>query len=183
MWQKIRDFIQRTRSVLIITPSVALTVIVGQSLGLFKLPEWKLRDEWVRLQSRQTLADEIVIVTIDERDIQSVGKWPIPDWSLAQLLEKIRSQQPRAIGLDLYRDLPEGSGHEQLVQVFRTTPNLIGVEKITGERVNPPPELKKNDQVGLADLILDGDRYVRRALLTSEDAKEGGVIKAGLATV
>ncbi|WP_041739722.1 CHASE2 domain-containing protein [Calothrix sp. PCC 6303] len=182
MWQKIRDFIQNTKSILIITPSVALTVIVGQSLGLFNLPEWKLRDQWVRLKSQQQIADEIVIVTIDEADIQSVGKWPVPDWSLAQLLQKIRIQQPRAIGLDLYRDLPEGTGYEKLVQIFRTTPNLIGVEKITGERVNPPPELKKNNQVGLADLVLDGDRHVRRALLTAEDVKEGGVIKAGLAT-
>ncbi|MEH1935812.1 MAG: CHASE2 domain-containing protein [Nostoc sp.] len=183
MWRRFQAFIQRTHSVLIITPSVALTVMVGQSLGLFNLPEWKIRDEWVRQRSPMTIADEIVIVTIDERDIQSVRKWPIPDWALAQLLEKIRAQQPRAIGLDLYRDLPEGSGHEQLVQVFRNTPNLIGVEKITGERVNPPPELKKKDQVGLADLVLDGDRFVRRALLTAEDAKEQNTIKAGLATL
>ncbi|MHC5599927.1 MAG: CHASE2 domain-containing protein [Nostoc sp.] len=183
MWRRFQAFIQRTRSVLVITPSVALTVIVGQSLGLFNLPEWKIRDEWVRQRSSEAIADQIVIVTIDERDIQSVQKWPIPDSTLAQLIEKIRSQQPRAIGLDLYRDLPEGSGYEQLVQVFRNTPNLIGVEKITGERVNPPPELKKKDQVGLADLVLDGDRFVRRALLTAEDAKEKNTIKAGLATL
>ncbi|MEH2285574.1 MAG: CHASE2 domain-containing protein [Nostoc sp.] len=183
MWRRFQAFIQRTHNVLIITPSVALTVMVGQSLGLFNLPEWKIRDEWVRQRSSVTIADEIVIVTIDERDIQSVRKWPVPDWALARLLEKIRAQQPRAIGLDLYRDLPEGSGHEQLVQVFRNTPNLIGVEKITGERVNPPPELKKKDQVGLADLVLDGDRFVRRALLTAEDAKEKNTIKAGLATL
>ncbi|MEA5580055.1 CHASE2 domain-containing protein [Nodularia harveyana UHCC-0300] len=183
MWRKFQSFIQRTGGVLIITPTVALTVIVGQSLGLFNLLEWKIRDQWVRQQSSGVIADEIVIVTIDERDIQSVGKWPIPDESLAQLLEKIRSQKPRAIGLDLYRDLPEGDGHEKLVEIFRTTPNLIGVEKITGERVNPPPELKKNDQVGLADLVLDGDRFVRRALLTAIDDQEEGNIKAGLATL
>ncbi len=183
MWRRFQTFIQRSRSVLIITPTVALTVIVGQSLGFFNLLEWKIRDQWVRQQSSGAIADEIVIVTIDERDIQSVGKWPIPDQSLAQLLEKIRTQQPRAIGLDLYRDLPEGDGHEQLVEIFRTTPNLIGVEKITGERVNPPPELKKNGQVGLADLVLDGDRFVRRALLTAIDDKEEGTIKAGLATL
>ncbi len=182
MWRKFKAFIQHARSILVITPTVALTVIVGQSVGLFNLPEWKIRDEWMRLRSSSTLAEEIVIVTIDERDIQLVGKWPIPDESLAQLIEKIRLQQPRAIGLDLYRDLPEGKGHEKLVQIFNTTPNLIGVEKITGERVNPSPELKKNNQVGLADLVLDGDRHVRRALLTAEDTKENGAIKAGLAT-
>ncbi|OUL26528.1 two-component system response regulator [Nostoc sp. RF31YmG] len=183
MWRKFQTFIQRTRSVLIITPSIALTVIVGQSLGFFNLLEWKIRDEWVRQQSSPAIADEIVIVTIDERDIQSVRKWPIPDWALAKLLEKIRAQQPRAIGLDLYRDLPEGSGHEELAKIFRSTPNLIGVEKMTGERVNPPPELKKLEQVGLADLVLDGDRFVRRALLTAVDAKEQGTLKAGLATL
>ncbi|MEH2436123.1 MAG: CHASE2 domain-containing protein [Nostoc sp.] len=199
MWRKFQAFIQRSRSVLIISPSVALTVIVGQSLGLFNLPEWKLRDEWIRQRclpasrfstrryanasTQNTIADKIIIVTIDEQDIQSVGKWPIPDWSLAQLLEKIQAQQPRAIGLDLYRDLPEGSGYDRLVKVFRNSANLIGVEKITGEHVNPPPELKKLDRVGLADLVLDGDRHVRRALLTAVDAKEEGKIKAGLGTL
>jgi CHASE2 domain-containing sensor protein/DNA-binding NarL/FixJ family response regulator len=182
MWRNLQSFIQRTRSILVITPSVALTVIAGQTLGLFNLPEWKIRDEWVRLRSQNLIADEIVVVTIDEQDIQSVGKWPVPDWALAELLKKIRAQQPRSIGLDLYRDLLEGEGHEKLTQVFRSTPNLIGVEKITGERVNPPPELKKRNQVGLADLVLDGDRHVRRALLTAEDAKEDGTLKAGLAT-
>ncbi|BAY13830.1 CHASE2 domain-containing protein [Calothrix sp. NIES-2098] len=183
MWRRFKTFIQRTRSILIITPSVALTVIAGQSLGFFNLVEWKIRDEWVRQRSLETIADEIVIVTIDEQDIQSVRKWPVPDWALAKLLDKIRAQQPRAIGLDLYRDLPEGSGHEELAKIFRSTPNLIGVEKITGERVNPPPELKKLDRVGLADLVLDGDRFVRRALLTAVDAKEQGTLKAGLATL
>ncbi|WP_413173831.1 CHASE2 domain-containing protein [Anabaena azotica] len=192
MWRKFQACIQGTRSVLIITPSVALTVIIGQLLGIFNLPEWKLRDEWVRMRSCETgtflgcspktLADEIIIVTIDEQDIQAVGKWPVPDSSLAQLLKIIRSQQPRVIGLDLYRDLPEGNGYEQLVEIFRTTPNLIGVEKISGERVKPPPELKK-EQVGLADLLLDGDRHVRRALLTANDAQANDQTKGGLATV
>ncbi|MEO3706832.1 CHASE2 domain-containing protein [Trichormus azollae] len=192
MWRKFQAFIHRTRSVLIITPSVALTVIVGELLGIFNLPEWKLRDEWVRMRSCEagtflwcspnTLADEIVIVTIDEDDIHSVGKWPVPDRSLAQLLEIIRAQQPRVIGLDLYRDLPEGNAYEQLAEIFRTTSNLIGVEKISGERVKPPPELKK-EQVGLADLLLDGDRHVRRALLTANDAQANDQPKGGLATL
>lgn len=182
MWRKVKAVIQHNRNVLMITPSVALTFIVGQSLGLFNVLEWRIRDEWVRLRSRNQIVDEIVVVSIDERDIQSVGKWPVPDWALAELLQTVRSQQPRSIGLDLYRDLPEGTGYEQLAEIFRTTPNLIGVEKITGERVNPPPELEKTNQVGLADLVLDGDRQIRRALLTAVDREQGEKIKAGLAT-
>ncbi|MBD2327987.1 CHASE2 domain-containing protein [Alkalinema sp. FACHB-956] len=182
MWHRFRQLVKDTRSVCIITPTVTLAVISGQLVGLFNLSEWKTRDEFFRLRSQDTLADSVVVVTIDEEDIRSVKKWPIPDWALADLITKIRDQKPRAIGLDLYRDLPEGSGHDKLVKVFQTTPSLIGVEKVTGDRVPPSPELKKLNQVGLADLVLDGDRQVRRALLTVEDAKDKGAIKASLGT-
>ncbi len=186
MWHNLKIALQHHSSMLMITPSVALTVLAGQWLGLFNLPEWKIRDELFRLQSlparANPAADGIVVVTIDEKDIQSVRKWPIPDWALADLLVKIRAQKPRAIGLDLYRDLPEDKGYAQLEKVFKTTPNLIGVEKITGDRVPPPPILKQLGQVGFADLVLDSDRHLRRALLTAEDAKDNHTLKAGLAT-
>jgi CHASE2 domain-containing sensor protein/FixJ family two-component response regulator/anti-sigma regulatory factor (Ser/Thr protein kinase) len=182
MWRKLKHFLGRHRSVLIITPTVAIAVGAGQMLGLFNLPEWKTRDELFRFRSTGNRAQDIVVVTIDEKDIQLVKHWPIPDASLAELLDKIQFQKPRAIGLDLYRDIPEGEGHDRLLKVFQTTPNLYGVEKISGDRVNPPPELKKKQQVALADLVLDGDRHVRRALLTAEDSKENNALKAGLAT-
>ena len=77
-------------------------------------------------------------------------QWPIPDTILAQLLEKIKSQHPRAIGLDLYRDLPVEPGHQALVKVFKTTPNLIGIEKVVGSgnsaAIAPPPELSRLGQ-------------------------------------
>jgi CHASE2 domain-containing sensor protein len=182
MWKQTREIVWRSRSVWIITPSVALSVLVGQWFGLFNLLEWSVRDEWVRLRSRDTLADNLVIVTIDETDIRTVGDWPIPDRSLAQLLQRISAQKPRVIGLDIYRDLPQEPGYQQLVQVFRTTPNLFAVEKISGDRVNPSPVLRQLNQIALADLVLDGDRKVRRALLTAQDAKDGNAIKASLAT-
>ena len=183
MWHKLTALSKKARSIFIITPSVALVVSVGQGVGLFNLAEWATQNQFFRWRSGQKLAPEVVIVTIDEQDIQFVGKWPVPDQSLAQLLKKIRVQQPRAIGLDIYRDLPEGTGQEELVKIFRSTPNLFGVEKITGERVKPPPELKKREQVGLADLVLDSDFHVRRALLTAVDKGEGNTLKAGLGTI
>jgi CHASE2 domain-containing sensor protein/DNA-binding response OmpR family regulator len=186
MWHTLKSnfqsIFQQYRYLLIVTPSVALTVIGGQALGLFNLPEWKVRDEFFRLQAPEKTADTIVIVTIDEPDIQAVQNWPVPDWALAEMLAKIRAQRPRVIGLDLYRDLPVGKGHEQLTKLFQTTPTLIGVEKIIGDRVPPPPELQKRNQVAIADLVLDGDRHIRRALLTAADPKQNDTIKAGLAT-
>ena len=187
MWCKIKSFFKRNKSIFFITPTITVAVIAAQGVGLFKLSEWQTRDLFFSLrsqsESKSDLAQKIVVVTIDEKDIQSVGEWPIPDDSLADLLDKVSKQKPRAIGLDLYRDLPEGEGYEQLVKVFQTTPNLFGIEKIIGEKVKPSPELKKKGQVGLADLILDGDRHVRRALLTAVDESDNNADKVGLGTL
>jgi CHASE2 domain-containing sensor protein/CheY-like chemotaxis protein len=177
-----KQILRRSRPVLIIIPTVAIATLAGNFLGVFNLLEWGVRDEFFRVRPREATEDKIVVVTIDEADIQSVKNWPIPDQSLAELIEKIRGQNPRAIGMDLYRDLPEEPGHKKLVEVFKSTPQLIGVEKITGDRVGPPPALKAIGQVGLADLVLDADQKVRRGLLTAQDAKDGDAIKAGLAT-
>jgi CHASE2 domain-containing sensor protein/DNA-binding NarL/FixJ family response regulator len=196
MWCNLKSTLYRHRRMLCLMPTLTAGVIVAQHVGLFNRSEWQVRDYLVRHRSApmpvlslgaaahsgQATADKIVVVTIDEQDIQSVKDWPIPDGILAQLLEKIRAQNPRAIGMDLYRDLPVGKGYEQLAKVLETTPQLIGVEKIISDRVKPSPILQAKDQVAMADLVLDGDRYVRRAMLTAEDRHEANKVKAGLAT-
>jgi CHASE2 domain-containing sensor protein/nitrogen-specific signal transduction histidine kinase/DNA-binding NarL/FixJ family response regulator len=182
MWSKLKTSLWHIRSALIIAPTVFTAVIAGNSLGIFNLLEWEVRDNFFRLRPFEGQDTAIVVVTIDELDIQAAADWPIPDGRLADLLSKISEQQPRTIGIDMYRDLPEEPGHDQLVKLFQSTPTLIGVEKITGNRVKPPPALAELNQVGLADLVLDADRKVRRGLLTAEDAQADNAIKAGLAT-
>src|SRR5579883_3433245 len=107
----------------------------------------------------------------------------ISDAKLAELLTLIKRQQPAAIGLDLYRDLPVEPGHTVLNQLFATTPNLVGVQKVSSNRdssaVNPPPVLKQHNQVGANDLVLDGDGKVRRGLIYLEDKDGENVFSFG----
>ncbi len=178
-------WIYRSRRCLSVAPIVTLGIVGVQAVGGFNLPEWEARDAFFRLRTQQSPENsqsEIIVVTIDEKDLQQIGDWPIPDDVLAKLITKIRDQKPTAIGMDLYRDLPVGKGYADLKAVFQTTPTLVGVEKMTGDRVPPPPGLQERGQVGLADLILDSDRRVRRALLTADDHKENNTTKPGLAT-
>ena len=179
MWQKLKLSIARWRVLLITAPSIAVLMSVGSFLGVFQLLEEMVRDEFFRRRPLEEPEAAIAVVLIEEADIAAVGDWPIPDGVLAELLKKLRSQQPLAIGLDLYRDLPEEPGHEQLQEVFRTTPNLIGVEKIIGDPVGPPPILEELGQVALANVVVDSDRHIRRALLS---AQEGSEVKSTLAT-
>jgi adenylate cyclase len=159
-------------------PIIVLTLTVPILLlrfgGLFQVLEWNLLDQCFRWRPSALPDSRIAIVAIDESDITEVGQWPIPDRTLAQAIAKIKAQRPSAIGLDLYRNLPIEPGHTELVKQFASTPNLLGIEKVVGTRINPPLSLKIRQQIGFADQVLDADGKVRRALL-SVDLSEGDV--------
>ncbi|MGA0200327.1 MAG: CHASE2 domain-containing protein, partial [Prochlorotrichaceae cyanobacterium] len=132
-------------------------VILGSVLGLFRALEWAAQDQFFILKAEEPKDDRITIVTIDESDIQYVGRWPMPDGIFAQAIRNIKAQNPVAIGIDIYRDLPVEPGHQELEEVFSTTPNLIGIQKVVGNPINPPPILSENNQVAANDLVLDPD--------------------------
>ncbi|GET39733.1 CHASE2 domain-containing protein [Microseira wollei] len=165
MRQKLQTTIKQWRAALIVAPTVAGLVIAGSMAGIFNLLEWSLRDQFFRLRPNEPIESRIVIVTIDEPDIKYVKTWPMSDQVMARLISNIKAQQPRAIGIDLYRDLPVEPGHEELVEVFNTTPNLIGIEKVGKVAIAPPPGLAKLGQVGANDIVLDADGKLRRGLV------------------
>ncbi len=165
MWHKDRQQISLWKGIFLIAPSVAVVVIAGSVSGLLQLMEWATLDQFFRLRPPEPIEPRIVIVTIDEPDIKYVAQWPMPDMAMARLLKNISAQKPRGIGLDIYRDLVVEPGHQELVSVFKSTPNVIGIEKVAGSPVDPPPTLDESDQVAAADLILDADGKVRRGLI------------------
>ncbi|NET33310.1 MAG: CHASE2 domain-containing protein [Cyanothece sp. SIO1E1] len=138
--------------------------------GVFNLLEWAMQDQWFRLRPAESVDNRIVIVTIGESDIDYVQQWPMPDQVMAQLIRNIRAQQPRVIGIDIYRDLPVAPGHAELQQVFQSTPNLIGIEKVAAEAVAPPPTLVELDQIAASDVLIDADGKIRRGLVSVRNA-------------
>lgn len=155
----------------LIAPGLTAMVIAVNMTGCLQPLEWAVIDQFFRLRPVEPLDNRIVIVTVDDHDITQVGHWPISDDVLAQLLLKLNAQQPRVIGLDLYRDLPVSTGYDRLVTVFASMPHLIGVQKRFGDRRVPPPPALNPQQVAIADLVIDADGTVRRALLSGVDEK------------
>nr|MDJ0556082.1 CHASE2 domain-containing protein [Microcoleaceae cyanobacterium MO_207.B10] len=168
-----RVLIWQWRGVLITTPCVAIFVILLRLTGILQLWEWATFDLYMRHRPLPPIDERIVIVGIEETDVQKLGQAIIPDGVYAQLLEKLKVMEPRAIGLDIYRDLPVPPGHQELVKVFQSTSNLVGIQKVVGDEtrggVAPPPALKEKGQVGANDLIVDADNRVRRGLLYLQD--------------
>ncbi|MEA5568472.1 adenylate/guanylate cyclase domain-containing protein [Anabaena sp. UHCC 0399] len=182
MWSPIKKQIWQWRGILITAPSVGIFVFILRLSGLLQMLELAALDQMFLLRPPESIDSRIVIVEINESDVQKLGKrgnWPLPDGLLSKILENIKQQKPSAIGLDLYRDLPVGSGYDSLVKVFESTPNLIGVQKVAesddSSAVAPPPSLKKIGQVGANDFPLDGDGKVRRNLLYLADKSEENV--------
>jgi len=175
MWKILKQNLEEWRGVLLISPSIALAVMVLRMMGGLQLLEWVALDHYFRWRPIEPVDQRIVIVGITESDIQRIQKWPLSDRVLTELIQKINAQNPRAIGLDIYRDLPVEPGYQEFVELARNTPNLIGIAKVEGDRlgesVAASPVLDQLNQISAADLILDGDGKIRRMLLSVRDSQ------------
>ncbi|KAM3096660.1 CHASE2 domain-containing protein [Phormidesmis sp. 146-35] len=139
-------------------------VILVRLSGSLQFLECVTLDSFLHLRPAEPIDERVVIVGIDEADIQQIGKYPIPDREIAKLLRTLQKYQPRAIGLDLVRDIAVEPGHLELVAALKEIKNLIAVEKVLPLPIQPPPNLPP-EQVGFADVLSDNDGKVRRALL------------------
>lgn len=133
-----------------------------------------IQDAGMRLSARPAHPD-IVVVAIDDRSIDAIGRWPWRRALHAQLVDQITAQGPRAIGLDILfgeedADYPgddlllaralERSGHVVLPVARRD----LGARSMP----DAPMPLLRNaaDQLGHVQMMLDTDGVARRLYLT-----------------
>lgn len=147
----------------------AATAGILNALGVFRALELSVLDFMFRQRPLSPVAARVAVVTIDDIDIAQVGSWPVPDGVLAEALEKVTAHQPRAVGIDIYRDLPIGNGNADLNRILRSQENIYGVEAPGVQRVQPSPALAGTDRVGFPTFPDDRDRTVRRAIFSLRD--------------
>jgi CHASE2 domain-containing sensor protein/predicted Ser/Thr protein kinase len=152
------------RQPVIISSAIATILLVGiQKLGVFEPLEMKVYDEMMQLRGDPGPDSRLLIVALSEKDIQK-WNWPLSGELLERLLGKLEEYQPRAIGLDIFRDLPVQPGHEKLLQ---QSDIIIPICKHSGSN-NPgiaPPQGIEAERVGFNDVVEDTDATIRRNLL------------------
>ena len=163
-------------------PGLLVGLCVGIAVLLLRmtsvLEPWELLAYDWSMKTRpsvRALDSRIMLIGITEQDIQAMGRWPLTDATLARVLDKLLQHQPRAIGIDIYRDIPVPPGQKALESVLATHPNIIMVMKFGRDahaRVNPPAVLRGTDRVAFNDLLLDRDGIVRRGLLFMDEGEE-----------
>ena len=192
----LKNFAKNTsvKEVFLTSIGIIFGITILRSLGLLQSLELTAYDFLFYLRPNEPLDERIVIVTWDETDIQINQEGTISDNILATTLDKIRTQQPRIIALDLFRDVPVASyglskqqnqqAYQRVIGIFNSTPNLAGIEKVTPPKVNPPLALKEQGQTTAADLLEDVDGTIRRAYFyvypgKDEDANGAGIFGLG----
>lgn len=163
-----KPFLSQDYRELIAASSVTICILLLRYLGIFQPLEWAALDRSFQLRPEEPPSSPITIITIDEPSLQKLGSWPMADDKFADLLNKIARYKPRAIGLDLYRDLPIQPGNKELVDAYKSIPNLVGTELLSKSkniRVRAAKELSKQDKAGFNNILSDADGKVRRSLL------------------
>lgn len=157
------------RSVLIASAAVTLSLIGARQLGILESVELAAYDQMVRWRPDESPDSRLLIVGITESDIQRLKEWPISDRKITEILQKLDKLQPRVIGLDVLRDVPQGDGRDELTKFLRRSDRTIGVCLVTDGTVDspgtPPPPGMPKQRIGFADFGVDPGGIVRRALL------------------
>jgi adenylate cyclase len=141
-----------------------------RALGWLQPLELAAYDLYVRgrAQLAAPAADSpILIVRVREEDIGRF-RHPLEDGTLARALRTILSQAPRAVGVDVYRTFPVGSGRAELEAIARDDPRVAFVFQLSGSGdagIPAPDFLAGTGRAVLSDLVADSDGVVRRALL------------------
>ncbi|KJH69371.1 hypothetical protein UH38_24280 [Aliterella atlantica CENA595] len=177
---------------------LAILVSLAIAIGLIGIRPLELMQSWelnvydLMMQQRpdEGADSRLLIVEVTDADIEaqkqkgeslhrkSLSKQSLnrdvetslSDRSLERLLSVLEQHQPRAIGLDIYRDFTVDARLPELAARLRATPELITVCKAEDfddpniPSINPPPEVPLN-RIGFSDLKEDSDGILRRHLL------------------
>ncbi|MCL1472662.1 EAL domain-containing protein [Argonema antarcticum] len=177
--QRIRAKLGQIAALVLQQPVLISSILVsGLVLGVRQLEvlqplELMEFDRMTQLKPEDPPDPRILVVEVTEADIQAQKQWPLSDRTIARLLSKLQSYQPKVIGLDIHRDLPRPPGHAELVKQLQA-PNAIAIYKLgdtDGTGVPAPPGIPK-ERIGFNDFVLDPDGVIRRNFMYTSTQTE-----------
>jgi adenylate cyclase len=155
--------------------SITIIVLILRQLGLFQGAELSDYDRLIEMMANRGQDERLLVVGVTEEDIQKYG-YPLSDQVIADLIQRLQQDQPRAIGLDILRDVPQGQGRGALIQALAPD-NLIIVCRMNQDEQSrdigtpPPQEIQNPDKIGFADFNGDNLGVIRRGILISYPLK------------
>lgn len=146
--------------------------------GFFVSWRYRLTD---KLFLQREPSQEVIIVAIDNKSLEQIGRWPWPRQVMAQLIEKVDEQNPLLIGLDVnFSETSDSDSDEALAQAIEKAGQVVlpleaelEIEKdkiIAREIVWPLPLIREKALgLGLTNTPPDSDGIFRRVPLFVSD--------------
>ncbi|XHX78667.1 MAG: CHASE2 domain-containing protein [Stenomitos frigidus ULC029] len=163
------------KTVLLTSLVLTVPIVAGRFFGWFEQSELAAYDDFMQQRPAEKPDDRIVIVTIGDDDIEQLQQYPLHDVTFATALETLERYQPRAIGLDISRDVPQGplAGRKQLTQLINASEVIVSGCLLSTENHpgSPPAPGTPEGGAAFADLPPDRDQVIRRVRLVSTPGK------------
>ncbi|MGK7922066.1 MAG: CHASE2 domain-containing protein [Trichodesmium sp.] len=160
---------------------VTFTVSSIRHLGILEYWELKTYDQLMRLRPDEGIDPRLLVIEVTEDDLdyqrqmgmKSYTDSSLSDTALAQILAKLKPHQPRAIGLDIYRDFPVFPEETDLAKELKENIDLFVICKHSefpnnAKGIKKPPEVP-DERVTFSDVVVDRDDIIRRYLWEMED--------------
>ncbi len=160
----------------VLLPAVVLLLSMTSPVTTLNL---KLSDLYFRMRPPQPVSAKVALVLIDDSTLARFGRWPWPRHELAQLIDAVRNQQPRAIGIDILLPEPEDPRDDaDLAAAITASPDVVLATKISDSQQgrlwsDPVPLFAKAAKgVGHVQAIVDDDGLCR-SLPAEEPSLDG----------
>ncbi|WP_017315036.1 CHASE2 domain-containing protein [Mastigocladopsis repens] len=170
-----------------ISTGLTTLVVFMRLCGIFQASELWFFDQMMQFQPTESQDDRLLVIEVTKEDIdkqEGIKRGSLTDKTLLTLLKtllKYPQNQPKTIGLDIYRDFatetkefsqPE---NKKLSNLLKTESRIIAVCNIGDLSQNnkgtaPPPEIPTK-RLGFSDFLSDSEGIVRRQILSIETPK------------
>ena len=164
-----------SRSSLLITSILVLVICLIRQFGglqFFELAVFDLMMRWDKIEDGRSPAENlpesrITLIEITESDIQAWQQSTFSDELIAKLIAKLQKYNPKVIGLDIYRDLPQPPGNQELLKQLEAK-NIIAIKNVNQNDSVPAPPNVPEARIGFNNFLLDDDGIVRRNFMSAK---------------
>ncbi|AFZ26107.1 putative transmembrane sensor domain protein [Cylindrospermum stagnale PCC 7417] len=167
------------RNLLLRSMGITVLVVVMRWLAILQASELYFFDQMMRMQPIEEQDNRLLVIEITKKDIDSqdgTRQGSLTDETLLNILKtllKNPQNQPRVIGIDLYRDFETKT--PDLSSLLEKNPLIFGLcnagdDSVKNDGVAPIPELPST-RLGFSDFLADSDGIIRRQLLSMEIPK------------
>lgn len=151
----------------IVISAVVAVIIVGYIASTWNGYSYFIYDGVIDLMAQENNADaDVVIVTIDEKSINALGRWPWSREYHAQLVDVLQAAQPQVLGFSiLFTELGEDKEADFLLKKKIETSNFPVVMPVLQKAADDFYFSTPNTLLSTVDMYADPDGVIRRLKL------------------